>query len=159
MLIDRLFGLLAAVAFAIGLVCQVGWIVDVVEPSLLYELTALFVMFTTPTFVYVLLHAGKRDGFVHTRQGVRDMSALVDVIPPWARTIVYWFGGIGAVLTFASVFAVFWPAAMPIGRCIPGNGPAENCLMAHYIAATMISIFGTLSFMQAVYLMGTSSRK
>lgn len=159
MFLDRIFGLMGAAAFVLGIVCQVGWLIDVVPPSRLYDLTWLFVGLSTATLLYFLFYVGKRDGLTYSIQGELDLTSMLPLLPAWARTVTYWLLGIGTVLLFATVVAAFWPEMMPVGRCIPGNGPEENCLMGHFVASTMTSMFGAIAFAEAIYLLRTSSRK
>lgn len=159
MLLDRLFGVAGAAAFLLGLVCQAGWQIDLVEPSRLYQLTGIFVALAFAVFFYFLLYVGKRDGFPYTLQGELDLGHVFAMLPGWARVVSYWLFGIAAAFMAAMLVAIVRPDLLPEGRCLPGTGDLpEDCLFANLVISTMIATFGALSFVDAVYLLRTTSR-
>ncbi|MFM9864064.1 MAG: hypothetical protein ACKVRO_10695 [Micropepsaceae bacterium] len=159
MFLDRVFGVTAAAAFVLGLVCQVGWLTDLVEPSRLHQWTFVFFALAMPAFLYFIIYVGKRDGFAYTIQGELNLAPVLGTLPGWARLVSYGLFAVAAVFLVASVVAVLWPDLLPAGRCVPGTGSPADCLIVNLAMATLTAAFGALSFVDAVYLLRTSSRK
>jgi hypothetical protein len=158
MFLDRVFGVIAAFAFLLGLVCQVGWLIDVVEPSLLYQLTAIFFALSIPTFLYLVLYVGKRDGLAYTLQGELDFRTVQATLPAWARVTSNWLLGVAGAFTVAAATEALWPSLLPNGTCHPGTGAPDDCYMVNWIMAAMTAAFGAIAFVQALNLLRTSTR-
>lgn len=119
MFLDRVFGVMAALAFLLGLGCQVGWLIDVVEPSLLYQLTAILFALAIPTLSYFVLYVGKRDGFGYSLQGELDLRTVQATLPAWARVLSNWLIGLAVALTAAAAVEALWPALLPTEDVFP----------------------------------------
>lgn len=166
MFFDRVFGITSGVAFVLGLVCQIAWLTDLVEPSSLQWLSTIFFAFVIVGLVYMVVYVGRRDGFPYSVQSELYLQPVIRALPSWARIVTYGLFAIAAVFFVLVFISLFRADLLPGGSCVFESGSPETtrgatttagCLFPNLLMAAMMAAFGAIAFVQAVYLLRTSS--
>lgn len=114
----------------------------------------------------MIVYVGRRDGFPYSVQSELYLQPVIRALPTWARIVTYGLFAIAAVFFVLVFISLFRADLLPGGLCVfESGGPATKgdattaagCLFPNLLMAAIIAVFGAIAFVQAVYLLRTSS--
>jgi hypothetical protein len=157
MFLDRVFGLSAAAAFALGVVSQAALLGNNAETSPFVEVQLVFWALALLPFVYMGLYVGARDGLPYDNSELEFMP-VIKALTPALRTISYALLGYALLLfLLMALLKVPTPLATEIEAAL-GTTPIGRHLTANAILISLISMFTAISFATAAYLLRPRTR-
>lgn len=139
MLLDRIFGIIAAVAFVFGAIGHVELFTGLQpEPKPFEPPLATFGISCMIAFAYVFMHVGPRDNLPY-ENGELDLLAMVGKLPAWAIVVSAILGVYAIGLVVISIFPSDTVNLMP------------SAFRAQPIIISVSAAFTAISFVMAAY--------
>jgi hypothetical protein len=154
MILHRMFGLIAAAAFAVGIAVQVMLLSSAHQPDPFDPLIVTYAALVVIAIGYATLRAERREGLIDPYDDSIDIIEVAYSLPGWARAVSFllvcyiallYLGltYLGPKTPFGQSILAQLPADSILRQSIPENGPA----------AVFASLFLFSSFVIAAFLL------
>lgn len=149
MILHRIFGLIAAVAFALGIVVQVELLGNAHQPDPFDPLLLTYAALVVIAIGYVTLRAERKHGLIDPYDDSIDIIEVAYSLPTWARAVSFMI-----VCYIVLLYLVAYNATDPgLLTPLPKDSVLRQSLPANGLAALVAALFVFSSFVIAIYLL------
>lgn len=145
MIVDRIFGVIAAAGFALGVVGHVELLRSASQRDPLEPLFVTVIALTVIAYGYATLRAERREGLIDAADESLDLVEVAFSLPRWVIAVSAVFAGYIALLIVcvhnANLLA-HWPDELSLVR----QGLKANGLFAAFVAALTLASFIVAAF-------------
>lgn len=150
MILDRIFGLIAAAAFALGIAVQVELLSRALQPDPFDPLLVTYAALALTAMGYITLRAERKYGLIDPYDDSVDIIEVAYSLPTWARVVSFILAAYIALLyvviynvTGTGLLAELPEELAVLRTSLPANG----------LAALFAALFVFSSFVIAIYLL------
>lgn len=153
MFLDRIFGMLAAIAFVAGAIGHLELLVGLQADANMFDIPlGPFLASLLAAVLYLVAYVGRRDHLEYNDDGELALGPLVKKLPGWARTLTV------AMLVYAAVLLALFVYWLISDRPLyTGNlqelAATEQRIRTNAIILATTAAFANLSFVIAAYLL------
>lgn len=154
MILDRIFGLIAAAAFALGIAVQVKLLGSAHQPDAFDPLLLTYAGLVVLAIGYLTLRAERKHGLIDPYDDSIDIIEVAYSLPAWARVVSFLLVCYIALLWIG--IAYLGPKTA-LGQSVLAQLPADSILRqgiaANGLGALFASLFLFSSFVVAAFLL------
>lgn len=150
MILDRIFGLIATVAFALGIVVQVELLSRALQPDPFDPLLVTYAALALTAIGYITLRADRKYGLIDPYDDSIDIVEVAYSLPTWARAVCFILAAYIALVFVGMVDAKFRNIGL-LSRLPDELSVLQQSLPANGGIALFAALFLLTSFIIAAY--------